>query len=102
MTAFTALRGEAHSAVGAGAGVLDPVREQIHLAELHDAQRVKISDAGGLMSCHRLLQQGDALFGASRPRIHVTQRRQGRRSQKRVVTLLAQSPEPVNKNESAP
>ena len=37
MTAFTAFAGKHHGTVGARAGVLGSVREQIRLAELHDA-----------------------------------------------------------------
>ena len=40
IAAFTAPASEHHGAVGAGAGVLDLVREQIRLAELLDAERV--------------------------------------------------------------
>ena len=37
MAGFAALAGERPGAVGAGAGVLDLVREQVRLAALHDA-----------------------------------------------------------------
>jgi len=50
VTAFTAVTGERHGAFGAGAGVLDLVREQVRLAELHDADRVKESDSRGFVS----------------------------------------------------
>jgi len=70
IAAFTALAGEHHGAVGAGAGagVLDPIREQIRLAELHDAERVKVSDPRGLVGCQGLLQPGDAFPDVSRRR----------------------------------
>ncbi len=78
VAAFTALAAEPHATVGAGAGVLDLVREQVRLAELHDAERMEICDPCGLMGCPGLLQPGDAIPDASRPRIHVAQRRHDR------------------------
>ena len=57
VAAFPALAGEPHGAVGAGAGVLDLVREQVRLAELHDAERVEESDPRGFVGGQGLLQQ---------------------------------------------
>jgi hypothetical protein len=42
--ALTAPASKRHGAVGAGAGVLDLVRDQIRLTELHDAERVVNAD----------------------------------------------------------
>ena len=65
MAAFTALAGKPHGAVGAGAGVLDLVREQVRLAELHDAERVEKSDPRRFVGGQALLQPGNALPNAS-------------------------------------
>jgi len=44
------------SAIGAGAGILVPVREQIRLAELRDAKRMVIPEPCGFISGQGLLQ----------------------------------------------
>ena len=91
IAALTALAGEQHGAVGAGSGVLDPVREQVCLAELHDADRVEESHPRGLVGGQGLLQPGDALRDASRPHAHVPERRHTHRSQVRDVPIPALS-----------
>jgi hypothetical protein len=60
IAAFTASTSEAHGAVGAGAGVLDLVGEQIRLAELSDTERVVIPNPGAFIVGQRPLQAGDA------------------------------------------
>jgi hypothetical protein len=45
VAAFATLAGEQQGAVGAGAGVLDLVREQVRFASLHKADRVEVADA---------------------------------------------------------
>ena len=55
VTPLTALAGERQGAVGARAGVLDLVREQVRLAELHDTERVQVADPRGFVGCQRLL-----------------------------------------------
>ena len=61
VAALTALAGEPQGALGARAGVLDRLREQIRLAELHEADRVEVSDPAGVRGGQGLLQPGDAL-----------------------------------------
>ena len=57
LAAFPALAGEPHGAIGAGAGVLDLVREQVRLAELHDADRLEVSDPRGFVAVRACCRQ---------------------------------------------
>ena len=89
IAAFSALAGEHQRAVGVGAGVLDLVHEQVRLTELHDADRVEECDSRGLLRGQALLQPGDVLIDASRPRVHVTQRCHDQRGQECNVPIAA-------------
>src|SRR5262249_30208756 len=91
VAAFTAVTGERHGAFGAGAGVLDLVREQVPLAELHDAERLVIPDPCAFIGGQGLLQPGDALVGASRPRVHVTKKCCSDRRKEYEVPVAAES-----------
>ena len=71
MTAFPSLASEHQGALGRGAGVLEPVREQIGLAELHEAHRLEPCKPGRLVSCQGLLQERQPFADASRPRVYV-------------------------------
>ena len=50
-----ALAGEPHGAVGAGVGVVDLVRKQIRLAEMHNAERLEDSGPRGFEGGQTLL-----------------------------------------------
>src|SRR5262245_26490790 len=72
VAALTALAGEPQGAISALACVLDPVREQVRLTELHDAQNREVSRTARGLRRDGLFQQRDALLGTSRRRICVT------------------------------
>src|SRR5262249_8004228 len=80
VTASLALAGEHY---GTGAKVpclLRSTCEEVRLAELQHAHRAQISDSRRCISGQGLLQPGDALLDASRPRVDVPQSRQRDRS----------------------
>src|SRR5262245_34626311 len=91
IAAFTAAANERHGAVGAGAGVLDLIREQIRLAEVRHAQRMVKPNPCGFVSGQSLLQAREALADVSRQRVDVPQGRHGDRSVTRDVHLASSS-----------
>src|SRR5436853_6135408 len=89
MAPFTAPTSEHQRAIGTGAGIIELVREEIRLAQLLDAERVVKPNSCGFIVGQRLLQARDALPDASRPGVHVAQRRHCDRSLSRDVRLTA-------------
>ena len=91
VAAFTALAGERHGAVGARAGVLDRSASRYASPSCTTLIEWQLADPRGFVGCQGLLQPGDALLDASRPRVHVPQRRHRDRSQERDVPIAALS-----------
>ena len=62
MAAFTAPASEHHRTIGARAGIIELVREEIRLAQLLDAERVMKPNSCGFIVSQRLLQARGALL----------------------------------------
>ena len=91
VAAFSALAGKHHGSGAELPRLLDPICEEMRLAELQSAHRVQVSDTGGCIAGQGLPQPGDAFLNASRARVDMPQGRLRDRSQVGDFPLLGQS-----------